>query len=445
MSLEVRIIDHETHRKFVASAPALGLDVSFLQVPEWAGAKAEWGNLSIGWFDGAQLVGAGLVLSRKVPKSKLWLAYLPEGPVIDWASYSVVEITQPMLSLLKNQGAFMVKMGPTVPVRSWETPTLKNAIAQDSKRRAEINSEPTAAIETSAATSSITTAAAGSATDSSKSTTDSVASNPSSLRLRDVPADHSFETGQSVIKQLQAAGWTQQPDTGAGFGDVQPRYVFQVPLQDRSADDIFAGFNQLWRRNIRKSTKLGVEITSGTRADLAKFHPVYVETAQRDGFVPRGLEYFERMWDSLNKYDPNRMRVYLATHNGQVLAATTTVQVGTHSWYSYGASANAGREVKPSNAIQWQMITDALANGATTYDLRGISDTLDERDPLFGLIRFKLGTGGTAVEYVGEWDFALRPTVAKAFDIYLRRREIAGSFKSKLARTKSSGKTGKAA
>lgn len=402
--LDVRIINQETHRDFVAQTPALGLDVSFLQIPEWAGAKAEWGNLSLGWFDGETQVGAALVLSRKVPKSKLWLAYLPEGPVIDWAKYPVTEIVTPMLQLLKGQGAFMVKMGPTVPVRSWETKTLKAAIA------------------------------AGSANQGNPEASDHTVAPIHSLRLRDVEADHEFETGQSVIDQLKAYGFTQQADTGAGFGDVQPRYVFQVPLEGRTQEDIFAGFNQLWRRNIRKSDKLGVEIVAGTREDLAEFHPLYVETAHRDGFVPRGLEYFEQMWDSLNEHDARTMRLYLAKYEGKALAATTTVQVGPHSWYSYGASANAGREVKPSNAIQWRMITDALDGGATTYDLRGISDTLDERDPLFGLIRFKLGTGGTAVEYVGEWDFALRPGVAKAFDLYLRRREIAASVKSKFGK-----------
>lgn len=395
MPLDVRIISPEIHREFVSRAPNLGCDVSFLQIPEWAGAKSEWGNMSIGWFDGDTQVGAGLVLSRKVPKSRLWLAYLPEGPVVDWAKYPVAEIVQPMLDLLKGQGAFMVKMGPTIPVRAWDAKNLKDAIANaKSKDVAPIHS----------------------------------------LRLRDVTADREFEVGQSVIAQLKAFGFTQQPDTGAGFGDVQPRYVFQVPLEGRTQDEIFAGFNQLWRRNIRKADKLGVEIIDGTREDLAEFHPLYVETAERDGFVPRGLEYFEQMWDSLNEFDARTMRLYIARHEGKALAATTTVQVGSHSWYSYGASANAGREVKPSNAIQWRMITDALDNGATVYDLRGISDTLDESDPLFGLIRFKLGTGGTAVEYVGEWDYALRPGVAKAFDLYMRRREIAANVKNKFGK-----------
>jgi lipid II:glycine glycyltransferase (peptidoglycan interpeptide bridge formation enzyme) len=257
----------------------------------------------------------------------------------------------------------------------------------------------------------------------------------SAKRLRDVPADETFEAGRLLIDQLAASGWTQQADTGAGFGDVQPRYVFQVPLAGRSEDEVFAGFNQLWRRNVRKAEKLGVTVIRGGRADLAAFHPIYVETAARDGFVPRGLHYFERMWDAMSAEDPDRIRVYLANYDGTTLAATTMVNVGNHSWYSYGASADAGREVRPSNAIQWKMIKDSLAGRRRVYDMRGISDTLDESDPLFGLIRFKLGTGGQAVEYVGEWDYALRPAVAKAFDVYLRRNEIRRSVRKRFTRT----------
>jgi len=266
-------------------------------------------------------------------------------------------------------------MGPMVPVRRWNAETLKAAIAEGNARR-----------------------------------------------LRDVAADWNDPGGLAVSDELRALGWTQKPDAGAGFGDVQPRYVFQVPLADRTEDDLLTSFNQLWRRNIKKAEKAGVEVVHGTFDDLADFHEVYVQTAQRDGFTPRGLPYFQRMWRAMSEEDPHRITLYLARHQGRVLAATTLVRVGRHAWYSYGASSNEGRDVRPSNAVQWAMIRDSLANGCDVYDLRGISDTLDSSDPLFGLIQFKLGTGGYAQEYLGEWDLRLRPVLARAFDAYLARR-----------------------
>jgi vancomycin resistance protein VanK len=68
------------------------------------------------------------------------------------------------------------------------------------------------------------------------------------------------------------------------------------------------------------------------------------------------------------------------------------------------------------------MMRSAIAQGAEVYDLRGITPTLDVDDSHVGLIQFKVGTGGEAVEYAGEWDLPLRRPLYTAFDLYMRRR-----------------------
>jgi lipid II:glycine glycyltransferase (peptidoglycan interpeptide bridge formation enzyme) len=65
---------------------------------------------------------------------------------------------------------------------------------------------------------------------------------------------------------------------------------------------------------------------------------------------------------------------------------------------------------------------DALADGCAVYDMRGITDTLDADDPQVGLIRFKIGTGGEAAEYLGEWDLPISTVLYTAFDLYMKRR-----------------------
>ena len=186
------------------------------------------------------------------------------------------------------------------------------------------------------------------------------------------------------------------------------------------------GMNQLWRRNIKKAAKEGVEVTAGDPAhaerDLKLFHDLYVHTAERDHFTPRGAAYFRTMLDALAGEDPDRIRFWFARHDGDLVAATIAIRVGTHAWYSYGASSTEKREVRGSNAVQWAMIRDALAAGAEVYDLRGITDTLDADDPHVGLVQFKVGTGGEAVEYAGEWDLPLNRLLYRAFDEYLKRR-----------------------
>jgi lipid II:glycine glycyltransferase (peptidoglycan interpeptide bridge formation enzyme) len=365
----VRTISADEH---LAHLQALD-SASFLQTPAWAKVKPDWRPEFLGFFAADQRVGVGLVLHRSLPKLKRTLAYLPEGPVLDWARADLADQLAAMTKHLKAGGAFAVRMGPPVIRRRWSAPTLKAAIADEAL-----------------------------------------------TRLADVPADAEDQTGGRVEQLLRDTGWIQQVGEG-GFTAGQPQYNFQLPLAG-TEDDLLKGMNQLWRRNIKKAAKEGVDVIVGGRADLADFHAIYVETANRDGFTPRPHGYFETMFDALNAEDADRMRLYLARHEGDLVAATTMIRVGRHAWYSYGASTTTKREVRGSNAIQWKMIRDALAAGATVYDLRGITDTLSADDPHLGLIQFKVGTGGEAVEYVGEWDLPLSRVLYKAFDVYMKRR-----------------------
>ncbi|WP_377269777.1 lipid II:glycine glycyltransferase FemX [Peterkaempfera sp. SMS 1(5)a] len=376
MSLRLSTISREEHLAYIEGLPS----ASHMQVPAWGGVKAEWRPESIGWFDEQdRLVGVGLVLYRQLPKLKRFLAYMPEGPVINWFDPDLERWLQPMLAHLKGQGAFSVKMGPPVVIRRWHAETIKQAIAGKTAKR-----------------------------------------------LRDVEASAYEPRAFEVVDRLRRMGWLQNEDEdGGGFSAGQPRYVFQVPMAGRAMDDVLRGMNQQWRRNIKKSEKAGVQVHLGRFEDLAIFHELYKETGERDHFIPRPLSYFQGMWKALNSETPDSMRLYLASHEGEVLAATTMLRTGSHVWYSYGASTVRKREVQSSNAVQWQMMRDAHAMGAHVYDLRGISDTLDEDNHLFGLIRFKVGTGGQAAEYLGEWDFPLSKVLQKAFDMYMTSRAVA--------------------
>ena len=374
MNLAVRAITAEEHRRFNAAQPS----VSFLQTPAWGEVKSEWKAESVGWFDeldpDGDPVGAGLVLYRQLPKVKKYLAYLPEGPVVDWLGGNIHAWLRPLAAYLKQSGAFGIRIGPPVVARRWGADTVKRAIADDRI-----------------------------------------------ARLSEAVPDEVQHRASALRQDLRDLGW-HPPSEDEGFAAGQPRFVFQLPLDGETPESLLGRMNQLWRRNIKKADKAGVVVTQGGRDDLAAFHPLYVETAERDHFTPRPLSYFETMWDALRAEDPDRIRLYLAHHEGDLVAATTWVRVGDHAWYSYGASSTAKRDVRGSNAVQWHMMRDALAAGASVYDLRGITEGLEADDPHLGLIQFKVGTGGQAVEYLGEWDLPLNPLLYRAFDVYMKRR-----------------------
>lgn len=375
MSITCRPITTEDHLAFIDAQGS----ASFLQTPAWARVKPEWRSESVGFFDGTNLTGVGLVLYRRLPALKRYLAYLPEGPVLDWGQADVAGHLRALVAHAKSSGAFAVRIGPALVHRRWRADTIKAAIADDTV-----------------------------------------------TRLSDVTPDETSLVGTRTVNQLLHGGWLTDT-TGEGFAAGQPMFNFQLPLRhpdgtQKSEQELLKGMNQLWRRNIKKADKSGVTVRRGNRADLAAFHRIYLETAARDGFTGRSLGYFETMWDALNAEAPDRMSVYLAEHEGDLVAATTFVRVGAHAWYSYGASTNAKREVRGSNAVQWRMIRDANDAGCAVYDLRGIVEGVGADHPEIGLIQFKVGTGGEAVAYVGEWDYPINRLLYKAFDLYLKRR-----------------------
>ncbi|WP_079126103.1 chorismate synthase [Streptomyces sp. ERV7] len=246
------------------------------------------------------------------------------------------------------------------------------------------------------------------------------------LRVGDVLATEVDSLGSAVAERLRARGWRRCGGDGDD-ADAQPRYVFQVPLAGRSPEQLWSGLNQEWRRNVRTAKKAGVEIVTAGAADLPEFYRLLRITEERDGFrLGRSLAYYERQYAALNAEQPGRMRLYLAVHGGEVLAAHTMITVGRRVWYQTGASADHRREVRPSNALQWQMMLDAHALGAEVYDMRGVPSTLDPQDRPFGLLRWKLGTGGQVVETLGEWETPMSGTtnhaLYRAFQAYLARR-----------------------
>ena len=374
MSLILKEIDKETHVEFLKNYQTF----SFLQLPCWAEVKSGWKSKSVGWFDERKLVCVGLILIRNIPKTKWSLFYLPEGPVLD-PDYAknVVDWLTPLRDFAKESGAFNLKLGPQVTINTWSAITIKSAISDNVYRQ-----------------------------------------------FKDVDPDRVNPFGNEIGTKLRNLGGKQIETDGEGFGDVQPRFVFAIDVQDKSDEELLASFSQEWRRNIKKAEKSEVKVRQATFSDLETFHTLYKETAKRDKFTPRPLNYFKQMWKSLNENSNNlaEMRLYIAEQENICHAACLWVRVGKHVWYTYGASSTSGRELRPSNAIQWQMMRDARDAGASIYDMRGIAATLNEKSPLFGLLRFKIGTGGKVIQYVGEWDFVLKPLIYKAFRVALARR-----------------------
>lgn len=354
MRLVVGPLPLQDYLGFVADRP-----MSYLQSPSWGTVRCDWESERLGWRDeDGTLVGAGLVLYRRLPLGAGSLAFLSEGPVLDWADHDGHEVLAPLVDHVRHRGAVSVRVGPDLVLRTWRASTVKSAVG-------------------------------------------------AGRTLDDVPVDSTNPVAERLGKELAAAGWVLVDGSGRSFGST--RHAFRVELGGRTPEDLLAGMNQQWRRSIRTAEKAGVEVRLGGYEDLADFHRVYVDTALRDGFPPQPLEYFQRFWSALSPEAPDRVRLYLGRYSGEVLAGMLVVTSGGVAGYAYGGSASHSRKVSPSHAVHWQILQDLVAEGVDVYDMRGVDDTIDPDERKFGILRFKLGTGGDVVENLGDWELPLRP------------------------------------
>lgn len=199
-------------------------------------------------------------------------------------------------------------------------------------------------------------------------------------------------------------------DDAKNFRDeIQPRYVFRLDVKGKTEDDVFKNFHQKTRYNVRLATKKGVTVKDGTREDLKDFHKIMITTGQRDGFIIRPLEYFEKMYDELG---PEHMKILMAYYEGKPISGVIPIMYGNKTWYLYGASSNEHRNLMPNYLLQWEMIKLAIKNKSDIYDLRGVPGIADDSN---GLYRFKKGFGAEYTEFLGEAYIPFKPLTYKLY------------------------------
>jgi len=208
---------------------------------------------------------------------------------------------------------------------------------------------------------------------------------------------------------------------------VQPPRTIVIDI--RSDDDsILSRMNQGTRRKIRQSQKNDIRYYQASKDDVRKFTDMMAVTGSRNEFGVHEPAYYALTYDL---FVPEHAAIFLAEHEGDLLAGIFVFAVGSTAWYVYGASSNVKRNLMGSYGVQWEAIRWAKTRGCTTYDMWGIPDadeaTLEAEfeqraDGLWGVYGFKRGWGGQIVRSLGAWDYVYNPLVYKAYDLVLRSR-----------------------
>lgn len=181
---------------------------------------------------------------------------------------------------------------------------------------------------------------------------------------------------------------------------IQPRYNMILNISGKTEEEVFKGYSEKTRYNVRVAKRKGVTVRySRDVEDLKTFYNLYVVTGIRDKIASRPYDYFERM---LNTFDENHMRIYIAEFESEALSAAIAINYGKKTFYLYGASSNEKRNLMPNYLMQQEMIEWAIETGCDLYDFGGVF-ILDKSN---GLYKFKEGfcRQEGVTEFIGEID-----------------------------------------
>lgn len=196
---------------------------------------------------------------------------------------------------------------------------------------------------------------------------------------------------------------------------IQPARSLIIDLR-QTEDEVLARMNQGTRRKIRLGQKRGLRCRAGGAADLPAFTRLMAETAERNAFGVHAPAYYRRAFELFVL--PGNAALWLAEHEGDLLAAVMVFRAGRRAWYLYGASSSQKRNLMASHAAQWAAIRWARRQGCHSYDLWGVPDaelvTLEagfrtRRDGLWGVYGFKRGWGGQLCRTAGALDCVYNP------------------------------------
>ncbi len=190
--------------------------------------------------------------------------------------------------------------------------------------------------------------------------------------------------------------------------NILPSNTLFINLR-KSPEAILKQMKPKTRYNIGLSQRKGVRVKSAGIENLDVWYTLYTETANRNGVYLHNIEYFRAVLQAKvsNTQSPADVRLLVAEKDGIPLAAMFLVMSENRAYYLYGASANQGRQLMATYALQWQAMLTAQNMGCTEYDMFGLAPRPNPTHPMYGLYRFKTGFGGEQFHRMGCWDYPL--------------------------------------
>lgn len=185
----------------------------------------------------------------------------------------------------------------------------------------------------------------------------------------------------------------------------------------RSEDELFASLHPKTRYNVRVANRHNVKVEEATTdSGFETYLKLVFESTRRQGFYLHSQNYHRDLWQILKR--TTIPHIFLASYQGETLAAFMTFVFKDRLFYPYGGTLEAHKEVMAPNLLMWEIIKFGKSLGLKTFDLWGsLGPDAKEGDNGYGFHRFKQGYGGELKEFVGTYDLVLNFQLYKLYNL----------------------------
>lgn len=376
---------------------------TFHQTAEWALLKEKngWKHVYVGLLKNKKIIGSTLLLSKTTPiKKKMY--YAPRGFLIDFNDEELVkEFTKEIRTYVKKNNGIFVKIDPTI--------VYKQRNAEGEIVENGINNS-------------------------------------------------------GLISFLKKIGYKHYGLNKSNHKELQPRWVFVLPISDKKDDEIYSNFNTRTKRSIKKCNNSGVVVEEMQNKDLQIFKDIMEHTSTRRGFLDRPFSYYKNMIEVLE----NKCKIFIAyldinkavelqneiikqeeskilqfektkeskksqqgiekstaiiesakteieklmnlkKNNGEKipLSSSMFLLAGSEMTYLFGGSYSEYMNYPSQYLIQCTAIRYAINNKCELFNFYGIDGNLKEDGEMHGVYEFKRGFNGEVREYIGEFDLVV--------------------------------------
>lgn len=271
---------------------------------------------------------------------------------------------------------------------------------------------------------------------------------------------------QKIFKELKRLGYKHLGFT-KNFETMQPRYTFRIDL-NQDLETIESHFSKTTKQRIQKSLKLQTEVEIGTEKDLPTFYHLMMLTESRKDFVSYKIDYYKTLYklfnesdkatlflgkvnldktldilnnelntvvekinelpkENLSKSNKNKLKelerqkdktkeeiekykTYKKEYGNIItLSAHMILEYGDKAWVLYAGNHNILTETYVNYNTYYEHLKFCKERGLKIYDQFGTIGDLSKDNPRLGLHEFKKKFGGDYIEFMGEFDYVVKP------------------------------------